>query len=437
MGILFKNAAVLTKKDGKYVTLENAYLGVEGKYIDYIGVKKPKKKYEVEKDYRKKILVPGLINSHTHIPMVFIRGFGIGHTLQEWLYDFIFPIEAKMTAKQIKWASYYALLEMISSGTTSFTDMYFFSEETVKAVADAGVKANLNKYINCFDENQKIEDSLIPASVEFFKKYNGMADGRIIADFSIHSEYTCKPHIVKEYSRLCKENGARMHLHLSETKKEHEECIERYGMTPAEWFESMGTFDNPTTAAHCVWISNSDRKILKNHDVTVVHNPTSNLLLGNGFAPIRGLRREGINIALGTDGAASNNNLNMIEEMHIATIASDGYHLDPTYLNGSDVIDMATINGAKGQGREDTGILEVGKCADIIALDLDRIYTYPIFDYTVMLTSEAQASDVCLNMVDGKILYEDGEFLTLDKDKIIRNFKREVEGFFKEEGIRK
>lgn len=430
MKILFENCSILLRKNNEYIGLENAFLGVDGKYIDYIGTTRPNKKYDVIKDYTDKLIMPGLVNAHTHTPMVFLRSLGAGLSLQDWLNNVIFPTEAKLTPEIVRISSYYAILEMIASGITSFSDMYNFAEETAIAVKDSGIKANINKNIFCYDENEKIEDSQIPASVEFYDKYNNTCDGRLKVDFSIHAEYTNKPHIVKEYSRICKERNARMHIHLSETKKEVNECIGRYGVSPAKWFEDLGTFDCPTIAAHFVWPVNNDLEILKKHNVSTVHNPTSNMMLGSGFAPINKLIRNGINVGLGTDGAASNNNLNMFEEMHLCSVLSDGFHLDPKYLSNSQVIDMATINGTKLQGRDDTGTIEVGKCADIIALDMKHIHLFPVLDYPAIITKSAQASDVCMTMVDGQILYEDGKYLTLDADKICADFRKAVKDFY-------
>ena len=285
---------------------------------------------------------------------------------------------------------------------------------------------------DCFDENQTVEQNTqIPESLALFEKYHGAADGRIHIDFSIHAEYTCKSHIVKAYSDLCREKGGRMHIHLAETAREQRECIERYGKTPTEWFESLGTFDSPTAAAHCVAVTERDMDILKAHGVSVIHNPTSNLKLGSGFAPIRQMMDKGINVTLGTDGTASNNNLNMFEEMHLAEIMHDGYHNDPTLISTQEVLDMATVNGAKLQGRDDTGVLAVGKKADIIAIDLSKPHLYPNFDTPALLTCSAQAGDVCMTMVDGNILYENGEFKTLDENKVRADMERAVERLYR------
>ena len=432
MRTLLKGADILLRKEDGYETLRGACLGIDGTKIDYIGTERPQTAYDLEKDMTSKLLAPGLINCHSHIAMTLMRGIGSGLPLQDWLFKAIFPIEDRLVREDIAAASRFALLEMIAGGTTSFSDMYFFPEETVWAAQEAGIKANLNRCVQCFDENQRVEQNTqIPESLALFEKYHGASDGRIRIDFSIHAEYTCKSHIVKAYSELCREKGGRMHIHLSETAREQRECIERYGKTPAEWFESLGTFDSPTAAAHCVAVTESDMDILKAHGISVIHNPTSNLKLGSGFAPIRAMMDKGINVTLGTDGTASNNNLNMFEEMHLAEIMHDGYHNDPTLISTQEVLDMATVNGAKLQGRDDTGVLAIGKKADIIALDLSKPHLYPDFDTAALLTCSAQAGDVCMTMVDGNILYENGEFKTLDADKVRADMQRAVERLYR------
>lgn len=432
MGILFENCDLLLRgEDGGYSTL-HGFLGVRGDTIDYIGTEKPTGEYEEHKSMEHKLLMPGLINCHNHSPMVLLRGVGSGLPLREWLFDKVFPIEDRLVPEDIAAGSRLAILEMLASGTTSFSDMYFFPAETVAAVAEAGMKANISRCVQCFDENQTVEQNTqIPESLALFEKYHGAADGRIHIDFSIHAEYTCKSHIVKAYSDLCREKGGRMHIHLAETAREQRECIERYGKTPTEWFESLGTFDSPTAAAHCVAVTERDMDILKAHGVSVIHNPTSNLKLGSGFAPIRQMMDKGINVTLGTDGTASNNNLNMFEEMHLAEIMHDGYHNDPTLISTQEVLDMATVNGAKLQGRDDTGVLDVGKKADIIAIDLSKPHLYPNFDTPALLTCSAQAGDVCMTMVDGNILYENGEFKTLDENKVRADMERAVERLYR------
>lgn len=431
MRTLLKGADILLRKENGYETLHGAYLGVDEAKIDYIGEEKPEKAYDLEKDMSGRLLAPGLINCHSHIAMTLMRGIGSGLPLQDWLFKAIFPIEDKLVREDIAAASRFALIEMIAGGTTSFSDMYFFPAETVAAVAEAGMKANISRCVQCFDENQTVEQNTqIPQSVELFEKYHNAENGRIRIDFSIHAEYTCKPHIVRAYSELCKAHGGRMHIHLSETQREVDECIARYGKSPVAWFEELGTLDSPTAAAHCVAVSDEDIAILKRHGVNVIHNPTSNLKLGSGFAPVRKLMDAGINLALGTDGAASNNNLDMFEEMHLADIMPCGYRHDPTEVSSAEVLDMATVNGARLQGRSDTGVLAVGKKADIIALDLDKPHLYPNFDTPALLTCAAHSSDVVLTMVDGKILYENGEYKTLDREKVFYEARAAVKRLY-------
>lgn len=419
MKLLLKNCAVLATENGDFQWVKNGFLGIDGTVIDYIGAERPLSEYDLEKDMKGRLLAPGLINCHGHSPMVLLRGIGSDLPLHEWLFEKMVPIEDRLTTEDIRVGNRLALLEMIACGTTSYSDMYFEPQTAIENAVEAGIRANLCRPVQCFDENEKYENNFrAKQSVALFRAYHGAAGGRIRIDFAIHAEYTCFPHIVAAYSAECRALGGRMHLHLSETRPEYEACIRKYGKTPTEWFRDLGTFDLPAAAAHCVCVSDGDLEILRDKDVSVIHNPTSNLKLGSGFAPIPKMLDMGINVALGTDGAASNNNLNMMEEMHLAAIMHNGYTQDPVLMKPAQVLKMATANGARLQGRDDTGSLEVGKKADIIAFDMDRPHMMPNFEPTALLTYSAQGSDVRMTMVDGKVLYEDGEFLTLDAEKI-------------------
>lgn len=419
MKLLFKNCDIIATEGGDYRWIKNGFLGIDGAVIDYIGEEKPTAAYSLEKDMSGKLLAPGLINCHGHTPMVLLRGIGSDLPLHEWLFEKMIPVEDRFTAEDIRVGNLLALLEMISCGTTSYSDMYFETQTAVENAVSSGIRANLCRPVQSFDANEKYADNFrAKQSIELFRAYHGAADGRIQIDFAIHAEYTSFSHEIEAYSADCKAMGGRMHLHLSETNREHDECIKKYGKTPAEWFRDLGTFDSPTAAAHCVCVSETDMEILKSKNVSVIHNPTSNLKLGSGFAPIPKMLDMGINVALGTDGAASNNNLNMLEEMHLASIMHNGYTHDPVLMKPAQVLKMATANGAKLQGRDDTGSLEVGKKADIVAFDLDKPHLIPNFDPLALLTYAVQGSDVCMTMVDGNILYENGEFLTMDEEKI-------------------
>ena len=429
MKLLLKHCDILMGQD--FRRLENAYLGIDGDTIDYIGTERPTAAYDQEKDMSGKMLLPGLINCHGHTPMVLLRGVGSDLPLQEWLFDKMIPVENRLTAEDIKAGNALALLEMIATGTTSYSDMYFETQTAVENAVEAGIKANLCRPVQAFAREESYEQNFrARESLQLFKNCHGMENGRIRIDFAIHAEYTNVPHIVEAYSADCKALGGRMQVHISETFREHEECIARYGKTPARWFYDLGTFDSPTAAAHCVAVSEEDLRLLLEKDVSVIHNPSSNMKLGSGFAPIPKMLDMGINVALGTDGAASNNNLNLFEEMHLAAVLHNGFTHDPTLMRPAQVLAMATSHGAKLQGREDTGVLEAGKKADVIALDLRRSHLYPNLDALALTVYAAQGSDVVMTMVDGKILYENGEFLTLDADKILYEAKAAVKRLY-------
>lgn len=431
MKTLLKNCTAILNSDGNVKSESGLNIVVDGKCIGYIGRELPNEKFDCVKDMCGKIVMPGLYNCHTHTSMVLLRGVGSGLPLNNWLFDAVFPIEDRLTAEDIKAGSELAMLEMIACGTVGFSDMYFDPRVTVQIAEQCGIKANICRPVQGFNPNEKPEDCYRIAESELlFKDCNGIADGRILIDFCVHAEYTCNPQVVKAYSEICKKYNGNMHIHLSETEKEHRECVEKYGKTPTEWFESLGAFDASAFAAHCVTVTDSDIDILKRYNVNIVHNPTSNMKLGSGFAPLRKFFDCGLNVALGTDGAASNNNLNMFEEMHLASVIHNGLSQNAVEVGAGEIINMATLNGAKVQRRENCGSLKVGNRADITAISLDSPHMQPCLDAVAAVVYSAQASDVCMTMCDGKILYEDGEYTTLDKEKIMFDVKNSVKRLY-------
>ncbi|MBD5147581.1 MAG: amidohydrolase [Oscillibacter sp.] len=431
MKLLLKNCAVLATENGAFRYIRNGFLGIDGDTIVYVGETRPQEAYDQEKDMSRRMLLPGLINCHGHTAMTLLRGIGSDLPLQEWLFEKMMPIEDKLTAEDIQAGNALALLEMISTGTTSYSDMYFEPRTAVENAVESGIKANICRPVQCFDPSEPYgENFRAKQSIQLFKDCHNMANGRVRVDFAIHAEYTCHPHVADAYRADCKALGGRMQIHLSETQKEHRECLEKYGRTPAQWFADLGTFDSPTSAAHCVWVTEEDMALMLRKGVSVIHNPTSNMKLGSGFAPIPRMLELGLNVTLGTDGAASNNNLNLMEELHLAAVIHNGCAQDPTVMKPAELLAMATVNGAKLQGREDTGSLEAGKKADIIALDLDRPHLYPNLEPLALPVYSAQGSDVVMTMVDGKILYENGEFLTLDKEKIMAQAQAAVKRLY-------
>ncbi len=425
MSKLLRGCHILESCGEGYDVVRDGYLGIEGDTIDYISSTPPEREYDEVHDMTGKLLLPGLVNAHTHTPMTLLRGVGSDLPLQEWLFEKVFPVEDRLTPEDIRAGTELALLELLSTGTTSFSDMYMEPGVTIEAVVEAGMKANICRPVQCFDPSERPEEnSRVRESIALFDEYNGCGGGRVLIDFCVHAEYTCTSDVTRYYSTLCRERNSRMHVHLSETKKEHDACVEKYGVTPARWFADLGAFDRGGFAAHCVWVTKEDMSLLSERGVSVVHCPSSNMKLGSGFAPVERMLEMGVNVALGTDGAASNNNLNMLEELHLASVMHNGRTGDPTIMRPAQTLRMATVNGARLQGRPDTGELSPGKKADIIAIDLDRPHLTPVIDPLALVCYSAQGSDVCMTMVNGRILYENGEFLTLDREKILFEARR-------------
>ena len=417
---LLAHGDILVWENGAFTCIRNGYLGIDGDRIDYVGAEEPRGAYDETKDMTRKLLLPGLINGHTHTGMSLLRGLGSDLPLNTWLFDTIFPVEDRLTEEDLRIGMELSMLEMLSSGTTSFTDMYMAPWYTARAVLASGMKANLCRPLQSFDpEEDPMTCRRMQEMLALFDRWNGAGEGRIKTDFSIHAEYTCTERMVRAAAEEAHKRGAGMHIHLSETASEQQKCLEKYGLTPAQWFDKLGAFDGRAYAAHGVWLTPEDRALLRDRGVVVVHCPESNLKLGSGVADVPAMTAEGLTVALGTDGAASNNNLNMMEEMHLVSLLHKGVHREPTLLSPHEVLAMATVNGARLQGRADTGVLAVGMKADVIAVDMDRPHLVPNTDPLSNLLYSAQGGDVCLTMVDGRVLYENGEFATLDKDRIL------------------
>lgn len=424
MAILFKNVNTVEKK--------NIYVAVDGMYITHVGNDRPVGEFVREIDCKDKLMLPGLYNCHTHAAMTLFRGYGEDMPLMEWLNNRIFPAEDLLTDHAVYTASRFAIAEMLKNGIVSFSDMYFFCENTVRAAAEIGIKANISRSCVSFDpEIDMSRDSRFAESKKLFCDWNGAADGRILIDMALHAEYTNVEKACRAIAEYTSDVGTRLHIHMSETENEHNECMERHnGMTPAEFFDFCGCFDVPVIAAHCVWVSDSDIALMRRKNVTAVHNPVSNLKLGSGVMPLRKMLDAGVNTALGTDGAASNNTLDILKEMYVASILQKGISRDPAGVKATSIIAMATENGAKAQGRDDCGSIEVGKKADIILVSLDEFNNIPYYDLVYTAVYSASASNVVMTMVDGNVLYENGEFTTIDAEKLKYDMRCECGGYF-------
>jgi 5-methylthioadenosine/S-adenosylhomocysteine deaminase len=413
MDTLFKNVtAVLMDDDG--TVLNNAYIGAEAGKITYVGAAPPEGEAKTVIDGTNKILMPGIVNAHVHLPMVLLRGFADDMDLQTWLFQHIFPAEGKMTEDTVYTGMQLALMECIASGTVSVTEMYFFPGHTVRAIADSGIKANTCRvFMGDETDRQKSE------SLDLIARYHGFDNGRILVDACVHAEYTSSPDVWETAARLALDKGLRMHVHVSETAFEHNECVKKYGLTPVGVLDKHGLFSTPATAAHCVHVTDGDMDIMAKRGVTAAHCPVSNLKLSCGTARVRAMRDKGCNVALGTDGAASNNCLDMFEEIKLAAVLAAG----DNPLTALGALKLATRNGALSQGRQ-SGQIAAGMDADIILIDADKPHLTPLHNAVSSLVYSARGSDICLTMVNGRILYQNGEFLTIDKERVLHEARK-------------
>lgn len=404
---------------------------VNGKSIEYIGKDEPVAKYDRVIEGNGNLLMPALYNTHCHSAMTLFRGYGDDLPLARWLNERIFPAEDRLTPESVYTGSMVAIAEMIRSGVVSFSDMYFFIDDTARAVEETGVKANLSRAVVSFDNNADFSsDVRVLDAIDIFERWHGKADGRIKVDMSIHAEYTNVDGCVDYVSALTKKLGAGMHVHVSETKAEHEECIARHGLTPTAYFAAHGVFDTPTTAAHCVWATDEDIKILASLGVSVAHNPVSNLKLGSGIMPYKKMKEAGINVCLGTDGAASNNRQSILRELQFATLLHKGTALDAAATLAPDMIRCATKNGALAQGREDAGEIKVGYKADLVLVDMSSFNNVPSYNFESTVCYSMAESDILMTMCDGNILYERGTYTTIDEELLKHKAKEVISHYF-------
>lgn len=379
--------------------IEKAYLAVRGNRISYIGKRRPDGDFDRVIDGKNNVVMPGLINTHAHLAMTLLRSYADDMNLQDWLFNKIFPFEDTLDEKMIREGSEIGIDEMLASGTTCFNDMYFFEKTTAEVVLKKGIRAVLAEGINFDGYDRKIR--LMEELAEEFKD-----EDLIRLAIAPHAIYTCSDKLLRDCAEYAKAHDMLIHTHLSETKTEFDDCVKKNGMTPTAYMESTGMFENRTVAAHCVYMTDEDIRILKKHGVTVAHNPVSNLKLASGVAPITKMLDNDINVSLGTDGASSNNNLDMFEEMKIAGILQKGITLDPTAFDAWTVLKTATVNGAKALGYNDLGILREGYLADIIVLDFDSPHLTPNHNTVSNLVYAAKGSDVEYTIVNGKIVYQ-------------------------------
>ncbi|MFH1821002.1 MAG: amidohydrolase family protein [Methanobacteriota archaeon] len=420
--ILIKDARVVTMNSGRQV-IERGSVAVEGDKIVAVGAEFKDKADRVI-DARGKVVLPGLVNGHTHLPMVLLRGLADDMPLMEWLTTKVWPIEQNMKDKDCQVGAQLGCLEMIKSGTTCFADQYFKMEQVARGVDEAGIRGVLSYgMIDMWDPKKR--ESEVRIAQDFVKNFQGKANGRILTMFGPHAPYTCSRECLLEAKELAKKFGVGIHIHLAESRDELKQVAEKYGKRPVEYLDSIGFLGPEVLAAHCVWVNENEVSILRDRGVKPVHNPVSNMKTGCGVAPIPEMLAVGIPVALGTDGAASNNSLDMFKEMKAAALLNKVHKMNPVVVPAASALEMATINGAVALGLQNKiGSIEVGKKADLIIVDLKKPHLTPIHSIISHLVYSATGGDVDTMVVDGKVLMEDRKVLSLDEKKVLEQAQR-------------
>lgn len=390
--------------------------------ITYVGENCEAPSFEAEReiDAEGKIVMPGLINCHTHAAMSLFRGFAEDLKIDKWLKEKIWPLEAKLKPADVYYGTLLSCLEMIKSGTTCFSDMYFYEEMVAKAVQEAGLRAVIAPGIIEAGDAERGRKMLEDA-VKIVKKYHGAANGRITVRLGPHAVYTCSLMFLKEIRRASSSLNVGIHIHLAESEANSDSIRRLYGKREIKLLEDIGFLDSDMLAAHCVHLSREEITSLATHDVKVAYNPIANMKLASGVPRVKDLMNAGVTVGLGSDGPASNNSLDMFETMKFAVLLQRVFYKDPTVLSARRVLEMATIEGAKALRLDNiTGSLEVGKRADLILIDAEKPHLTPMHDPYANIVYSARGSDVDTVMVDGKIIMENREVKTLNEEEAIR-----------------
>lgn len=402
----------------------DAEILIEDQWIVYAGKRSEAPAFEADEtiDGQGALAMPGLCNMHTHTPMTLLRSIGSDLPLDRWLNEAIFPVEKHLTDDAVRAGSDLGMKEMLRFGTTSFNDMYMHMDMEAEAVRDSGMRALLGHGVVDFDESCA---DLLPG-IALIEKWNHAAEDRIRVSLAPHSEGATTQKLMEKVLGAADTYQVPIHVHVSETKLDFDGSLERRGLTPPQYLNRIGLMKHPVLAAHCVWFTDEDIELFARTGAVVLHNPISNLKLASGVAPIAKMLKAGVKVTLGTDGVASNNNLNLWEEIKLMPMLQKGTTLDPTVVSPAQTIAAATYNGAQAMGYDRLGLLKPGYLADLILLDLSGAHMSPCHDMESNLVYSAQGSDVCLTMVNGKVLYRNGEFTTLDARLVMERARKEA-----------
>ncbi|MBI5253549.1 MAG: amidohydrolase [Euryarchaeota archaeon] len=416
MDILIKNGIVVAMDNQRRV-LKNFSVAIsEGRIVE-IGAN-IKGEADVVIDAAKKIVMPGLINTHTHLAMTLFRGIADDVPLMKWLREVIWPIESKLEAKHVYAGSLLGCLEMVKSGTTCFNDMYFFLDEVAKSIGESGIRGVISHAMFDFGGGGKTEAALRHGE-ENIRKYS--AGGRVRAFFGPHAPYTCSEELLIKTKELADKCGTGIHIHVAETKEEVENSKKEKGLPPFEYLEKIGFLGPTVVAAHSTWTSDREIENIKKRDVKIAHNPTCNMKLASGVARVPDFLEKGIVVSLGTDGAASNNSLDMFDDLKICALVHKLHNRNPSLVPAEKVLEFATINGAKALGMEkEIGSIEVGKRADVILVDLNKPHLTPLSNPVSHLVYSAVGSDVDTVIVDGKVVMQGRQVKTLNEGKVLK-----------------
>ncbi|MEG0831539.1 MAG: amidohydrolase [Acidaminococcaceae bacterium] len=409
--LLIKNVEILNQEEG---TLFN--IAIADSKITFIGVEVPAN-FVADKviDVANHLAAPGLVNTHTHAAMTLLRSYADDMVLMDWLQNKIWPAEAKLNREDIYWGTMLAITEMLKSGTTTFADMYFEMDRVAEAVAETGIRASLSRGMIGVapDAAEKLNDN-----INLYKTWHGAADERIRVMFGPHAPYTCPVAYLQQVINEAGKLGSEIHMHLSETAGEVSDCLRDTGKTPIALMDSLGMFELGTLAAHCVHVTAADIAIMAKKNVRVAHNPQSNLKLASGIAPVPSMLAQNIIVGLGTDGASSNNNLDMLEEVRLTAMLHKNNSGDPALIPAAQALAMGSRQGALALGFQEVGEIKVGYKADIVLYDMKQPYWYPRHDRASLLAYAANANDVDTVIVNGKLLMEKKQLLTIDEAKV-------------------
>ncbi len=412
--IEIRHATLVTNNDNNEV-IENAVVQIKDGKIAYAGLSSAAPAFHAERviDARGKVVMPGFVNTHTHVPMNLFRSYADDLDLMTWLETKIFPAEDKLTEESAYWASMAAMCELAAAGVVAFNEMYFFIDAIAKAAQKSGLRAILSRAV--VTPAPGVGDRMLKESVELFEKYNGV--GRLKVYLSPHAQYTVGNDMLEKIAAEAKRLNTGIHMHISETRGEHENCLREHGMTPIELCEKTGLLSVPFLGAHCVWISEHDMELMSRNNAAVLSCPKSNLKLASGIAPLTKMMDRDVLVTIGTDGAASNNKLSMMEEMTYASMLQKGTTYDAKAVPAAQALKLATRNGAQALGLN-CGIIEEGKDADIIMIDTGGIRYTPDYDVVSLLVYAGCDADVCMTMVGGDVIYEDGTFAFADLGEV-------------------